>query len=218
MTYKKDHPYTFAKGLLFKAYEERHLSPLFGAYFQHADSICVISLNSVISAQEVKDWRTMLNTKKIELLLNHPRSVSIEYVNGTSENDIALKKADGVVVFAKENAYFDSNDLNWHKGITFSVTPFTKDQASTDIELQKEFYHICVNDGKIDIFKVERDFDGNTQSDYFKTLKPLGKKDDTPLFLSGIQVLHTYVNSRNYDAIKAYVYSEVMYYHFGKPT
>lgn len=217
MTFKNDRPYTFAKGLLFKSFADRHINPVFKNFFKGIDTVGVVALHNVQEESLIKDWRNAFNAEQQQrLTLNYPRNVAIEFGNADNANALINKKADGAVVFAKENFHFNLEGLNWVKGITFAVATFKQDQDVAAIDLPKDFYHLTVVQDKMEVFKVDADFDGNTESEYFKGLKPISKKEETPLLLAGVQVLISYIHSRIGHRTEDYDYSEVMYYHFKK--
>lgn len=211
MTYSKDHPFTIAKTLLFKAADERSTNPLFGAFFQDADCVGVVSLKDIDQTAKAADWAEKLFQNNLSLDLKYPKCISLEYDNsGRVKLKSGKAKLNGLSVFAKCNNYFDHPTLTWYKGIIFTAHLIGKKVEGS--ALNDTIYFLCRIDDKAAVYKVDADFKGDVKGAYFKSLTPLEELGGDVVY--ALQAIDTYLSGKCDPTGNKLLTNGVNFHHF----
>lgn len=217
MAYSKTYPFYLSKGLLFKAAKEADRFN-FNAMFGTANAVGLVALQTVRPAKDFLDWRKTLVTNNNNMSLGYPECISLEYEN-QKNNKVRVQKTPvgGICIFAKDCPYFELASLTWQHGILFSYHLINKDTIDLNaIEISDKHFYLSAVDGCIVLYDVKADFDGNIQSDYFKSLVALTIKTEPQEISAIMQVLGSYLEARSKHNSKSYIHNEVIYYHFNE--
>lgn len=211
MTYAKDHPFTIAKTLLFKAADTRATSPLFGAFFQESNCVGLVALQDIENTATAFDWKDKLFQNDMPIDLAYPECISLEYDNsGKQKLKAGKSKLNGLSVFAKCNDHFDHPSLTWYKGIRFAAHLIGK--KVEDVDSNDNIYFLCRIDGKAEVYKVDASFNGNVKGEYFQSLTPLNELSDE--VVCALQALDAYLSNKCNHTETKFLTNGVNYYHF----